>query len=163
MFKLNDYVIYKRDICKIKEIKKINNKDYYLLVPVDDDSLTINVPIDLESDIRGIITKEEADKIIDSIPSVDIIDCPYDKMYEYEYKSLLSDMEPESLVKIIKTTYLRNKERVDNKRKIGEKDDAYFKKAEKLLYTELSLALGMSFEETKDYVISKVEEKIKED
>ena len=32
----------------------------------------------------------------------------------------------------------------------------YFKMAEKLLYTEFSLALNMSYEDTKDYVVSKV-------
>lgn len=72
-------------------------------------------------------------------------------------------MTHEGLIKIIKTTYIRNKERVDNKRKIGEKDDTYFKKAEKLLYTEFSLALNMTYDETKDYVLSKVEENIKKE
>ena len=36
-----------------------------------------------------------------------------------------------------------NKERLDNKRKIGEKDDMYFKLAEKYLYSEFSFVLGI--------------------
>ena len=37
----------------------------------------------------------------------------------------------------------------------------YFNKAEKYLYNELSIALNMSFDETKDYIINKLKELIK--
>ncbi len=161
MYNIGDFVVYKRDVCKIKEIKTINNKNYYVIVPVTDESLTINVPVEGITDIRNIISKDEVDSLIKKIPSIEVINCDNDKFIEYEYKTLLHDMTHEGLIKIIKTTYIRNKERVDNKRKIGEKDDIYFKKAEKLLYTEFSLALNMTYDETKDYVLSKVEENIK--
>ena len=64
----------------------------------------------------------------------------------------------ENLIKIIKTTYLRNKERLDNNKKIGEKDQHYFEKAEEYLYNELAVVLNMSYDNTKDYVIKKVSE-----
>lgn len=43
MYNINDYIIYRNEVCKIKEIKtnKINNKDYYVLVPLNDESLII--------------------------------------------------------------------------------------------------------------------------
>ena len=45
MFKESEYVIYRNDVCFIKEIKKgINNKDYYVLIPTYDKSLKIEVP-----------------------------------------------------------------------------------------------------------------------
>lgn len=161
MYKVGDNVVYKRDVCRIKQVKTINNKDYYVIVPVTDESLTINVPVEGITDIRNIISKTEVDNLIKEIPNIEVIDCDNDKFIEYEYKTLLHEMILEGLIKIIKTTYIRNKERVDNKRKIGEKDDTFFKKAEKLLYTEFSLALGMSYDETKEYVLSKVEEELK--
>ena len=58
----------------------------------------------------------------------------------------------EDLIKIIKTTFLRNESRVNNKKKISEKDNNYFKLAEKYLYNELSVSLNMSVEEVKDYI-----------
>ena len=67
-------------------------------------------------------------------------------------------MRYEDLIKIIKTTYLRNKERIDNNKKIGGTDDEYFKQAEKYLYNEFSVALNMSYDDTKKYVIDKVKE-----
>ena len=160
MFNINEYVVYKREVCKVSNIKNINNKEYYVLVPVNDESLTIDVPSNGVTNIKKIISKDEVLDIIKRIPEIETIKCNNDKYLEYEYKRLLNEMSHEGLIKIIKTTYLRNKERVDNKRKIGEKDDTYFKKAEKLLYTEFSLALGKSYEETKEFVISNVEKYI---
>ena len=160
MYNINDYVVYKRDVCKVSDIKKINEKDYYILVPVNDESLTINVPIEGINNIKRIISKEEVYDLIKRIPEIEGISSENDKFLEYEYKKLLNEMSHEGLIQIIKTTYLRNKERVESKRKIGEKDDTYFKKAEKLLYTEFSLALNKSYDETKEFVISKVEEYI---
>ena len=94
--------------------------------------------------------------IINSIPNIDIID-EDDRILEVIYKDLLKSEKHEDLIKIIKTTYLRNKTRVDSDKKISEKDDTYFKLAEKLLYTEFSVVLNKSFEDTKNYVISEVE------
>lgn len=41
-------------------------------------------------------------------------------------------------------------------KKIGEIDDSYFKLAEKILYNELSISLGKSYDETKNYVVESV-------
>lgn len=160
MYNINDYIIYRNEVCKIKEIKtnKINNKDYYVLVPLNDESLIIDTPVDNKlGKIRKIISKEEVENIIKEIPNIDTIECTNDKMYEIEYKRLLEEGSHESLIKIIKTTYLRNKNRIDSKRKISDKDDKYFKKSEELLYSEFSVSLNISYDEAKNYVIKSVE------
>ena len=150
MFKIGDYVIYRRDLCIIKDI--IDNK-YYKLSIVDDDSLTIKVPIDNRFGfLRYPISSEEANQIIKSIPSINIIKTN-EKLLENTYKELMRTNKHEDLIKIIKTTYLRNKEREDNGKKIGDKDQTYFKQAEKYLYNELSYVLNMSYQECKDYII----------
>lgn len=64
----------------------------------------------------------------------------------------------ESLIKIIKTTYIRNENRRKNQKKLSEIDEEYFTKAESYLYNELSVVLNLSFKETKEYVIKKVSE-----
>ena len=154
MFKVNDYVVYRKDICRIKELKEKNGINYYILVPIDDESLKIELPTD-NNILRKPISKEEASVLINSIPNILPIECN-DKLIENEYKNLLSTGNKEDLIKIIKTTYLRNKERIDNKKKISDKDNNYFNKAERILYNELSIVLDMTYEQTKDYVIEKV-------
>ena len=156
MYKLNKYIIYKREVCKILEIlpKYYNNNDYYLLSPLSDSSLTIKIPIE-NKNIRELISKKEVERIIKKIPNIDIV-APNDKNIENIYKELLNNGTHEDLIKIIKTTYLRNKERIDNNKKTTDKDNYYFNLAEKYLYEEFEIVLNMTYDETKEYVIKKV-------
>lgn len=157
MYKINDKIIYKRDVCIIKEIKKnfYKETDYYCISPITDETLTINVPVDTPL-IKNLLTKEQALNIIDSISKVKPINSD-DKSLENIYKELLGTDDELDLVIIIKTTYLRNKKRLDTGKKIGNKDDTYFKKAENYLYTSLSISLNMSYDECKNFIIDKLE------
>lgn len=161
MFKVGEYVIYKHDLCKVKDIKEkyFNNTDYYILESNNDSSLTISVPSNNVL-LRPLITKDEIDKLIARIPNIDIIN-NNSRMIENEYKKLLDSCSYDDLISIIKTTYLRNKERLDNNKKIAEKDSYFFEKAELILYSEFSMVLGLSFEETKKYVTDKIKEMLK--
>lgn len=153
MYKVNEYVIYRKDVCKIIGIKEKNNINYYILVPIDDNSLKIEIPID-NNILKSLISKEEANKLIQKIPNIKPIEYN-DKTIENEYKQLLSTGSKEDLIKIIKTAYLKNKEQIDNKKKISDKNNNYFNKAEKILYNELSIILNMTYEETKNHIIIK--------
>lgn len=160
MYKIGDYVVYKREVCKISDI--VNNyfssgKQYYIMHPIDDESLSINVPTDNKLGLlRNVISKEEAEELINKIYHISPIEVN-DKMIDNEYRNLMNSMQLEDLIKIIKTTYLRNDERIKNGKKAGDKDNNYFKKAEKILYNELSVSLNMSYEEVKEYVFDRVE------
>lgn len=158
MYKVNDYLIYGKDVCKVYEIeeKKFNNEDYYLLRPIKDPSLKIEVPVSNKNNkIRNIINKEKLHEIIKEIPTIPVIETD-DKFLEAEYKSLLTTASHQDLIKIIKTTYLRNKERLDNNKKLAEKDTKYFELAEEYLYNEFSIVLGYDYDQTKNYIIEQV-------
>lgn len=156
MFQVGDYVVYKRDICKIIDLKKMNGEDYYVLVPKDDDTLFISLPVSKKDSFRMLMTEEEIKKLIEKIPSIPIVDSN-NRMLESEYKSLLASGRQEDLIRIIKTTYLRNQDRLDHKKRVAEKDLYYFNKAESYLYGEIGLVLGMELEETKKYLCSQIE------
>lgn len=152
MFNTGDFVVYKRDVCKIVNIKN----EYYVLVPITDNSLKISVPVTNKFGfIRNLISKNEIMEIIKKIPNIETIETN-DKLIENEYKNLMNTGSHEDLIKIIKTTYLRNKERIDNNKKIGDKDNNYFSLAEKYLYNEFAIVLNMSYDDTKKYVIEQV-------
>ena len=163
MYNIGDYIIYLKDVCKILDIKEkyMNNTDYYILSPINDESLKLNIPINNKS-IRNLISKEEVNNIINNILNIEILEYD-DKTIEFEYKKLLTNGTHEDLIKIIKTSYLRNKKRIDNKKKISDKDKNYFELAEKYLYTEFSIVLDMSFDDTREYVIDKVLKGIKDE
>ncbi len=157
MRKIGEYVVYRKEVCKVLEIKKQfrEGMDYYRLVPIDDETLHIDISTD-NAYIRDLISKKEVERIINEMPNIGVIECE-DKQLENEYKNLLNTNELENYVSIIKTTYLRNKEREANKKKISDKDNHYFELAEKYLYNEFSIVLNKTYEETKAYVIEKVE------
>lgn len=153
------YIVYERDVCEIEEIKNkyFKDMDYYILRPLKDSSLKISVPIN-SSKLRSVMSEYEALELIDNMKNIEVLENERDM--EKEYKYLLNTGNHEDLVKIIKTTYLRNKERLESKKKISEKDDNYFNKAEDYLYNELGVALNMKKEEVKEYIINKLKEKI---
>ena len=161
MFKKDEYVVYKHDVCKIKDVKenRLIGKTYYVMTPIDDDTLIIDIPIDNRMGfLRDIISSDDAEKLIKKITEIKPLENINEKNIETQYKELLNAGDHESLIKIIKTTYLRNENRINSKKKISEKDSTYFKLAEKYLYNELAVALGKSVDEIKEYIFEKVNE-----
>lgn len=154
MYQKGDYIVYRKDVCTLKDIMEINGEKYYSLSPLSDDSLSLKVPVN-NPFLRNVLTKEEAEELINKINDIETLDLN-EKMIEHNYQALLASSSLEDLIKIIKTTYLRNAKREEEGKKRGEKDDFYFHKAEKLLYTELSISLNLSYEETKEYIINKL-------
>lgn len=155
MYKIDDYVVYNHDVCKVIGFNSFNSRDYYILNSSLDSSLKINVPVD-SNKIRSLITKNGIENLIKEIPSIDVVSVDK-KNIDITYKKLIDDGSFESLISIIKTAYLINKERIDSNKKIRDKDNHYFSLAEQYLYNEFSVVLNMSFDETKRYVINEVE------
>ena len=145
-----DYIVYRKETCKIIE----KEDGYYRLVPVNDTSIKYKVPVD-SNFLKKVITKEEIDRLLLEIPDINTIDLG-EKQIEQEYKELMKSGTHEDLVKIIKTSYLRNQIRILNNKRISEIDDEYFRRAEKYLYEEIGIVLNLSFENTKEYIINKL-------
>lgn len=145
-----DYIVYRKETCKIIE----KEDGYYRLVPVNDTSIKYKVPVD-SNFLKKVITKEEIDRLLLEIPEINTIDLG-EKQIEQEYKELMKSGTHEDLVKIIKTSYLRNQIRILNNKRISEIDDEYFRRAEKYLYEEIGIVLNLSFENTKEYITNKL-------
>lgn len=145
-----DYIVYRKETCKIIE----KEDGYYRLVPVNDTSIKYKVPVD-SNFLKKVITKEGIDRLLLEIPEINTIDLG-EKQIEQEYKELMKSGTHEDLVKIIKTSYLRNQIRILNNKRISEIDDEYFRRAEKYLYEEIGIVLNLSFENTKEYIINKL-------
>ena len=158
MYKVDDYLIFGKDVCKVKgvEEKKYNDEDYYVLAPIKDETLKLEIPVS-STKIRDLITEDDLNNLIEKIPSIETIQTE-DKFIESEYKRLLSSGNEEDLIKVIKTTYLRNEERVNNKKRKAEKDSIYFKEAEEALYSQVSVIKNISLEEAKEYFINKIKD-----
>jgi len=156
MKNVGDYILFRKDVCKIVEVKEnpFNRVMSYSLIPITDETLKMNVPVDNEN-IRDLMTKKELENLIQKVKSIPIIEVD-DKLMEQEYKRLLKEETKEGLIQIIKTTYLRNQKRMSNNKKISDKDKSYFDKAESYLYLEIATVLGITEAEARDYLIHEV-------
>ena len=156
MLKVGEYVIYQEQVCQIKEqkINEFTHLESFILVPMTDSSLKVNVPID-NPNMKNLMTKQEIEDLLAKIKTIPLIEVD-DKLLESEYKKLFHSGNREDLVKIIKTTYRRNQARINNNKKTSEKDTHYFTLAENLLYSEIAAVLKISLEEAKEYVLQNV-------
>ncbi|MBH1939301.1 CarD family transcriptional regulator [Mobilitalea sibirica] len=168
MFKKGDYIIYScRGVCLIKDIKEktIENKKnmYYIMHPVNIKNSIIMTPVDNEKvKMRKVMKKEKAEDIIDTL--LDNSDLPRitdKKMRERVYNKMLKEGNPSELVEIINALNEEENEKRAEGRKKSATDEKYLEKAKELLFTELSVSLGVGFEQIKQRVESILQEKLK--
>lgn len=155
MFNIGDFIVYKRDVCKVIDIKEIKGYKYYTLESLSDSSLRISLPVDTDA-IRSIINPVDAVSIIENVNNIELCNATNDKALEQIYKKLLISDNCMDLVKVIKTTYLRNKKRSNSGKKIGSMDSFYYEQACKKLFQELTISLNLSEDKVADYLISSI-------
>lgn len=89
--------------------------------------------------IRHIITRDDAMKFIKSIPDISEKDISDEKLREQEYKAAILSGDHVKIVSIIKAIYARKQERIKQGKKITATDDRYFKQAEEVLFSVLTV------------------------
>lgn len=160
MYHINDLVIYGNiGVCKVENIGVPNisgidkNKQYYILTPIYSNGSVIYTPVENPKvSMRRIITTKEADELIESILSIPTIKADNEKSLEQQYRNSISSQDCAELIKVIKTVYLKEQNKLIEKKKISQVDERYMKQAEDLLYSELAIVLDMPKEKMKTYV-----------
>jgi len=155
MYKVNDIVVYRRDVCKIvgKHRSDFTGEMCYDLVPYlkQDGSVKMQVPVSNKAgNLRDLITEDEIRELIISAPDIQTLENKPANM-KSQYAALLKGNDIQDLICIIKTSYGRNKARMEQHKKLASIDDEYLQKAENYLYQEISVALGKTYEEAKAY------------
>lgn len=164
MYNKGDYVVKSNTgICRVDDItfKKLTEdapeKQYYVLVPLDDMRARLFVPTMSENpNIRAAFTETMAWEFIRSIPDIESSWIENDKMREKVYKDAMRSNDPSALIGIIKNMYQRRKEREIQGKKSTAVDERYFKLAEKLLYSELAHAIGKKKDDMKDIIFETI-------
>ena len=162
MFKIGDFVVNNNNgICEITDLVTMNmsgtNKDYFLLVPVNEKTAKVYVPVDMAVQrIRLAMNKEEALQLIENIKDIDEAYIENEKEREKTYKEALNSRDPKRLVGIIKTLYLRKQERLEAGKKNTAVDERYFKLAENHLHSELAFSLNVDKTEVNQIILSHI-------
>ena len=159
MYQVGDYIVKAANgICEVTDIVnpdfvEDNTKLYYELQPLSDKKTVLYVPTSRDDgSMRPVITEQDAEELIMMIPTIDEPWINNERERERNYKEIIKSNKPEKLIGIIKLIYQRKKLRQEQGKKTTIVDKQYFDKAEKLLYSELELALGKSREEIYDQI-----------
>ncbi len=161
MYNVNDYIMYgQKGVCRIGDITNIKNpqtgeeREYYVIYPINDINSKIYFPTSgSTSSIRPAMNRDDAQKLIDSLTSLPVFDDENSKMLEQQYKNALNDSDCRQAARIIKTVYIHRKEREAVGKKLTSTDARYLKMAEQKLYGELAFALGKKISEMEEYII----------
>ena len=135
-------------------------RKYYVLEPVFEKGSTVYTPVDNDKVImRRIMNKDEAEELVGRITEIDTVWIQEEKSREQMYKEAIRTYDCQSLVQIIKTLYLRQQSRLKEGKKVLSSDEQYLRKAEELLYSEMSLALSIPKNEVETYIKDAVHRK----
>jgi CarD family transcriptional regulator len=160
VFSIGEYVVYgSKGVCQVTDITHIDiagadaERLYYVLTPIGEGTARIYAPTDHQKVVmRKVISREEANHLIEEFPQIELLWVPDDRQREEKYKELMRTCDYRAWVSIVKTLYTRGRERLAQGKKITSLDERYMKAAENELYSELSLSLGIPKNEMENYI-----------
>lgn len=161
-FKPGDLIMYgDTGVCRVEEIslRALPSGDElcYKLQPLYQ-SCTIYTPAESESVfMRAVITREEAERMIDAIPDCehDICELTSPRELSNRYDEIIACHDCGKLISLTMSIYDKKQLLITRKKKLSAVDEKYMKKAEELLFGELAAALGIKKESVRSYIDSR--------
>lgn len=165
MFSINDMVIYGTEgVCEIINIEEKDlmgtKKKYFVLKPVKNENSTYYAPTDNEkvlAKMRRLLTKEEIDALIDSMPDENAIWIDGDNERREKYRAILTEGSPSELIKMIKAIFFERKRREENKKRLTASDERFLNEAEQILHGEFQYVLNLNSDELMTYIFERIE------
>lgn len=166
MFNIGDKIVYGlsgiyvvEDICKQTVLG--NERTYYKLHILNGSASCVYIPVDNEglvSSMRYPITSTEAQRIISQINEIEPHEWYKDSRKRNDvFREVFESGDHRALISVIKALWNSFESRRAEKKKIYASDENLMRKAQGLLYSEFSLALGIPENEVADYIKSKAE------
>lgn len=172
MFKINEMVMYGgTGVCKVKDIgtpdffDEDEERVYYFLEPVYQNGI-IYAPVDNDKvAIRPVISAEEANELLESIDEInaEIYKGNSMKQLSQHYQKIIDTHNCGALLKLTKSIYAKRMDAIKSKKRLGQIDKRFMKKAEELLYGEFAAALDVDKEKVEEYVHEKLNVVLEED
>lgn len=151
MFEIQSMVIYGVvGVCEVKDIStppiKGIDGEYYFLQPVYDDKGIIYSPVNNnKAMIRAVISRDEADKLIDMAKNCRRDEELNSKVMPMQYDEMMKSQDAHKLLHLIRHFYNIRNERAKDLRKMKSADSRMLQAARKLLYGELAVATGTDY------------------
>ena len=166
MYQVGDLIYYgNTGVCKVTDISPSSlpgataGQLYYTIKPLYQECV-IYAPVDSEKVfIRPVISREEAERLIDQIPSIRA-EAYHGRVISelaQHYESALRTHDCGNLIEMTMSIYAKKRTAEAQKRKFGMVDERFMKRAEELLFGELAAALDMDREKVPAYIATRVD------
>jgi len=160
MYKIGEKIIYgENGVCTVKNIAPLEmngaskEKLYYHLTPLVGSGIYF-APVDTDAFMRPIISRAEAEALIDAMPGIPPAICNDNRFNHVDafYRELFKLHSNEALVSVIKGLRCRMAE----KKTRSTRAEATMKRAKDILHGELSVALDIDFGQVEAYIQDRV-------
>ena len=160
MYQVGTLIIYGGEgVCQVEAVGPLRmsgaqkDKLYYTLSPLYREG-KVYVPVDTTVFMRPVLTREEAEELIRTIPDIQAATCTErnPRVLGEFYQELIRSHDCVSMVQLIKAAYRKCEARRAQGAKPGQVDERYMKRAEELLYGELAVSLEIPREEVVTYI-----------
>lgn len=164
MYPVGSYVIYgAMGVCVVEDVSVPDfcapeePKYYYSLRPVHSAG-AILAPVDTPVFMRTVISRSDAEALIDSIPSLPAVPFPGRGLQELKafYAEALKSKTCLELVELLLSIRAKKTERESRNQKLGVIDESCLKRAEALLFDEIAIALDIPVEEVGGFIRARI-------
>ena len=142
---------------KVERIAGSEHEYYVLSEPESRTASFVYVPTDNErlvGAMRPLLSRERAQEILDGASEVDALDwCPDNRVRTEKFRKIMESGDHRELIAMIKAINNMAKSRAEIGKKNYLSDDHVMQKAQKLLYSELSLVLGITADELTELIM----------
>ena len=163
MYEIGALVMYGRTgVCRVADISRQEGQDYYTLKPLFQ-SCDIYTPVESEKVfIRPIISREEADRLIDELPDLDaeVYDSHVTRELSEHYQAAIASHSCRDLFSLTKSLYAKKQLAQQQKKRFGAVDERFMKWGQDLLFGELAAVLGITPEEVPQYIADRLSAKV---
>ncbi len=163
-YEIGEKIIYSQSgVCAVEDITENEfygeRTEYYVLRPLYDKGSLIYVPTaneTLVSRIRGAMTKDEVNGIINYMPNAEDIWIDNDNERREVYSVILLENEPKKLTELIKTLRGRRETQRMKKKRLHIADENFLERAQRILCDEISFVLGLDRSSVDAYIASRI-------
>lgn len=162
MYSVGEQIVYGgTGVCEVAAVEDRRQPDgserrFYLLRPLYQ-SGTISAPADGKVFMRPVISREEAEALIDSLPDMPVLSLHERNFTQLaaQYQRMLCAHDCAEIAGLVVSIRAKKRAVESQGRRFGQVDAKFMKRAETLLYGEFAAALGIEFDEVEAYIASK--------
>lgn len=149
MFQMQDTVMVRNSgVCVIEAL----DAQTMVLRPVRHPQKELRLPVSAASEtVRRLMSREEAEELLDRIPYIRTIQAPNDKVRMEFYQEAMEKNAGLEWIQVIKSVYLRKQER-----RLSAEELSLYETAKEYAYSELAAVLEIPLEQVEDYICQHV-------